>query len=53
MARWRVDYLGKNGSHRGPVEALTKREGWTKRQGSSTSHLPGAGRWRRSRNRGG
>jgi hypothetical protein len=22
MARWRVDYLGKKGSHLGPVEAL-------------------------------
>jgi hypothetical protein len=26
MARWRVDYLGKKGSHLGTVEAETERE---------------------------
>jgi hypothetical protein len=26
MRRWRVDYLGKKGSHLGTVEAATERE---------------------------
>jgi hypothetical protein len=26
MPRWRVDYLGKKGSHLGTVEAATERE---------------------------
>jgi hypothetical protein len=33
MPRWRVDYLGKKGSHLGQVEATTEREAIEKAAG--------------------